>query len=265
MEKRLQYLVESLPDPSKYIIDIGASSGVPTDPIYQFITNKNYTGLCIEGNSKHIDSLTNNISPTFDIYNGYVTPDNIIQIFSDYNVPISIDLLKIDIDGYDLEVIKKILTVYRPKIIIAEINEKIPPPILFEVKYKENYEWDYSHCFGFSLESGFTVMNANNYNILALYEMNNILCIDSELSNNLGIICYNNMSKLYKDGYVNQPKRLSQFPWNNDVDYWLHINDTNELKMEIQDYFCNKNTRSHFDNKTKIINDDFIIDISNIH
>jgi len=261
MEKSLKYLVETLSNPSKYIIDIGASSGVPTDPTFQFITNNNYKGLCIEGNSKHIDSLRNNISNTFDIYNGYITPDNILQIFSKFNVPTSIDLLKIDINGYDLEVIRKILSVYRPKLLIAEINEKIPPPILFEVKYKETYEWDYSHCFGFSLTSGYKVMNENQYNILAIYEMNNILCIDKEICENLGIVCYKNINKLYSDGYVNNPKRLNTFPWNEDVNYWLNISDNCTLKNEIKNYFCNKNTRSQFEIKTKIIDEDFLLEI----
>jgi len=259
MNKRLTDFVEKIQNPSKYIIDIGASSGVSTDPTFQFITNKNYKGLCIEGNATHINSLRNNIAPTFDIYNGYVTPNNILQIFSDYNVPLSIDLLKIDIDGYDLEVIRKILSVYKPKLIIAEINEKIPPPILFEVKYKDNYEWDYSHCFGFSLTSGYKVMNENNYNILALYDLNNILCIESELCEQLGLTYYKNINNLYRDGYINHPKRLSQLPWNTDVNYWLNIKDKDELKNEIEDYFCNKNTRSQFKNKTKKIMDDFFI------
>lgn len=261
MDKRLKYLVETLPNPSKYIIDIGASSGVPSDPTFQFITNKNYKGLCIEGNSKHIDSLRNNISNTFDIYNGYVTPDNILQIFSDYNVPISIDLLKIDIDGYDLEVIRKILSIYRPKMLIAEINEKIPPPILFEVKYKENYEWDYSHCFGFSVASGYKTMAENNYNVLALYDLNNILCIESQVCETLGLTYYKNINNLYRDGYVNHPKRPSYFPWNNDINYWLNITDKYKLKDEITNYFCNKNERSQFENKNKIKDVDFFIDV----
>jgi hypothetical protein len=263
MDKRLNYLVENLPNPSKYIIDIGASSGVPTDPTFQFITNKNYKGLCIEGNSKHIDSLRNNISNTFDIYNGYVTPNNILQIFSDYNVPLSIDLLKIDIDGYDLEVIRKILSVYRPKLIIAEINEKIPPPILFEVKYKKTYEWDYSHCFGFSVASGYKAMIENNYNILGLYEMNNVLCIEKSLCENMGLTFYKNINNLYNDGYVNNPKRLKTFPWNDDVNYWLNISDKYQLKNEIENYFCNKNTRSQFKIKTKKKDEDFFIGLLN--
>jgi hypothetical protein len=258
MSNKLKNLISNLPNSTKYIIDIGVSTGVSTDPIYQFIIDNNYKGLCIEGNSEHIPLLKKNISSTFDIYNGYITPLNILDIFYNYNVPISIDLLKIDIDGYDLEVIRTILTVYRPKVIIAEINEKIPPPILFEVKYITDYEWDYSHCFGFSLSSGEKVMNANNYGILDLYEMNNILCIDSDIANNLNIICYKNMLNLYKNRYINNPNRIKQFSWNNNINYWLEIEDKECLKNEIIKYFETNKDRS---NIIHIQNIDFIISI----
>ena len=261
MANKLKQLITNLPNPTKYIIDIGASSGVSTDPTYQFIIDNTYKGLCIEGNSKHISLLKQNISNTFDIFNGYITPINILEIFAKYNVPLSIDLLKIDIDGYDLEVLRTILTVYRPKVIIAEINEKIPPPILFEVKYKSNYEWDYSHCFGFSLASGEKVMNTNNYSILDLYEMNNILCIDTDIANNLNIKYWTNMTNLYKTRYINNPNRMKQFPWNNNINYWLTIEDNIQLKNEIIKYFESIKDKSNINHINHIQNIDFIISI----
>jgi hypothetical protein len=172
-----------------------------------------------------------------------------------------LDILKIDIDGFDLEILRVILSVYKPKIIIAEINEKIPPPILFETKYTPNYSWDESHCFGFSIKSGEVLMNQCGYKILEIFELNNILCINRELCDILGEEPKTNIEMLYKTQYVDKTP-LIQLPWNQNIHYWTNIKDTELLKTEIIHYFCNINDRSKFDVKTKVLDVDFSIDIS---
>jgi hypothetical protein len=246
--------------PTNYIIDIGASDGVSIDPVFPFITNPTYRGLCIEGSDQKIQSLQKKTH--FDICNKFITPHNIIDIFQSYNVPIDLDILKIDIDGFDLEIIRMILTTYKPKIIIAEINEKIPPPILFEVKYKENYCWDESHYFGFSIKSGERLMTENSYKILDIFELNNILCVNRELCEALGEDKTNNVEKLYKTQYIENVSRHTILPWNSNVNYWLDIKDPELLKNQIVNYYCNINDRSNFAIKTKILNEDFTIGIS---
>jgi hypothetical protein len=263
----LNNLYNKIKNPSYYIIDIGASSGVNTDPVYNFIIDSKYKGLCIEGDKIKANELKTKTN--FDIYNEYIYPHNIINIFSKFNVPNDIDILKIDIDGFDLEVLRNILNVYKPKIIIAEINEKIPPPILFEVIYKENYEWDFSHCFGFSIKSGEKVMNNYGYKIIHIYDLNNILCINEDLYNTLcinedlyntlNLDITNNVEELYKNEYINNLERHYILPWNENVNYWLEIKDVNLLKSEIINYFCNNNDRSTAIVKNKIIDIDFII------
>jgi hypothetical protein len=257
----LNFILDKVENPSFYIIDIGSSTGVDTDPVFKFINNKKYKGLCIEGNSQSVNELKTKTH--FDIYNGYITPSNVLTIFDTYKVPQNIDILKIDIDGYDLEVLRVILNKYKPRIIIAEINEKIPPPIYFEVKYKEDYSWDYSHCFGFSIQSGAKVMNDNNYKIISLYDINNILCINEELCKSFEIQNTNTdeyIKFLYKNQYIDNINRFHILPWNENVNYWLNIHDVEILKNEITNYFVNNNNRSIFAIKTKIKDLDFSIE-----
>ena len=257
----LNFFLKKIENPSFYIIDIGASTGVNSDPVFKFINDIKYKGLCIEGNSQSVNELK--YKTHFNIYNGYVKPSNVLTIFENYKVPCDIDILKIDIDGYDLEVLRVILSKYKPRIIIAEINEKIPPPICFEVKYKEDYSWDYSHCFGFSVQSGAKVMNDNNYKIISLYEINNIVCINEELCKSFKIQ-HNNTDEyikiLYKKEYIDNLNRLYALPWNENVNYWLTIDDINVLKNEISNYFVYNNNRSIFPIKTKIKDLDFSIE-----
>lgn len=254
-------ILSQIKNPSYYVIDIGASTGVNTDPVYNFIVNKQFKGLCIEGSSQSVNTLKTRTH--FDIYNGYITPLNALTIFEQYNVPYDLDILKIDIDGYDLEVLRVILSKYKPKIIIAEINEKIPPPICFEVKYKENYSWDESHCFGFSIQAGAKVMNANNYKIASIYHLNNIFCINDDLCKSLQIDSNNTddyIKNLYKKEYIDDFRRLRILPWNENVNYWLGISDAEILKNEINNYFVYNNNRSKFTVKTKIRDVDFSIE-----
>ena len=246
-------------NPNHFIVDIGASYGVPTDPVFPFISNPIYKGLCIEGSTEKTQTLLHNTR--FHICNEFIYPHNIIEVFQRYNVPIDLDVLKIDIDGFDLEVLRMILSIYKPKMIIAEINEKIPPPILFEIKYKENYAWDESHCFGFSIKSGEQLMTKYEYKILEIFELNNILCINRELCDTLGEDPVNNVSELYRKQYIENINRYSHLPWNENVNYWLDIKDSKLLKMQIEHYFCKINDRSKFAIKTKVVDEDFTIGI----
>jgi hypothetical protein len=251
----LNDLVNRLPTRSKYVVDIGASSGVNTNPVFSFENKIGFRGLCIEGDANKARTLRTNILPTFKIFNTYITPRNAIELFQKAGVPAVFDILKIDIDGYDLEVIRAILKVYRPMIIIAEINEKIPPPVEFEVLYSDTYAWDVSHFFGFSISAGDKVMRENGYTIVSLYDMNNILCIhNSVLSGS-----YPTVEQIFKTQYANVPHRAASFPWNQNVDHWLSITDKDALVEEITHYFENVNDRSNLSIKTKNKGVDFII------
>ena len=249
-----------IPNPNNYVVDIGASIGVTTDPAYPFISDSKYNGLCIEGSADKAELLRK--STHFDICNQFIYPHNIINILQSYNVPTDLDILKIDICGFDLEIIRKILSVYKPKIIIAEINEKIPPPILFEVQYKENYSWDDSHFYGFSIKSGERVMNDAGYKILELFDLTNILCINHDLCDILGEDKTNDVGKLYQTQYVENSSRYSKLHWNSNVNHWANIKDPELLKKEIVDYFCSVNCRSILNTKTKVLDEDFTVGVA---
>jgi len=255
-------LYNRIHSPSGYIIDIGASTGVSTDPVYPFITDKSKRGLCIEGSEAKVAVLRGNTH--FDVHCGFVTPLNICQIFEVYNVPTVFDVLKIDIDGYDLDVIRAILRVYRPKIIVTEFNEKIPPPVRFEIPYQEGYAWDESHCFGFSIAAGQAVMEAHQYQIVGVYELNNILCIDTMCMPECMTECMTEMKgdigEIYRAGYANNASRHKELPWNQNINYWLEIRTLEALKAEILFYFTQDNGRSKFERKTKIWGKEFLLE-----
>lgn len=263
VDRHLRHIIENLPKKTGFVIDIGASTGVETDPVYPYISSDKYRGLCIEGDMAKLPELRKNTSSTFSICPQFITPNNVLSVFEYFEVPTMFDLLKIDIDGYDLEVLRTILTTYRPRVIIAEINEKIPPPIHFEIPYREKYEWDYSHCFGFSLAAGDAVMRKHGYVIESLYCINNILCIDAGVCDLLHLHPQHTISELYDKDYVNHNDRFACFHVNQDVYYWHDIkNDPTRLLHEIITYFETRNDRSQWEKKTKKEGVDFIAKIA---
>lgn len=251
----LETLFSKLPNKSNYIIDIGASHAPETDPIHRFLKKNELRGLCIEGREDQIEELKQNISPTFDICNGIVTPLNILDVFAHFRVPMSPDILKIDIDSYDLELLRTILTKYRPKVIVAEINEKIPYPIVFEVKFKENYRWDVSHFYGFSIAAGEREMAKQKYKIVDLFDLCNIVCMPEELCEDI----QKSVKDLYRDAYILHPRRSVEMPHNQNVDHWLTLEDIPLVKQDIQTYFEFVNDGSI--NDTKYLKDiDFLLE-----
>jgi len=224
---------------SRYIVNIGCGDGITQDPLNIFNNDFNYRGLYIEGDKHKCLMAEKKVSSNYKILHKILTPNNVLEIFEQHNVPKNLDVLKIDIDGYDLAVIRQILLDnYTPKIIISEINEKIPPPIKFEVLFNESYSWASDHFFGYSLSQGYDFYNKNNYHILSLYDYNNVMCINKNIYDSnkelIDVSLPMDINLLYNEGYV---KYKSNFPWNSDVDHWLSITDKNSLINEIKTYY----------------------------
>jgi hypothetical protein len=255
----IESFFEKIPNKSNYIIDIGASHAPETDPIHTFLKRDDLKGLCVEARLEQVYMLRKNIAPTFEVAYGYITPLNVLDIFHGFEVPSSPDILKIDIDSYDLELIRVILTKYRPKIIVAEINEKIPPPIVFEVKFKEDSKWDESHFYGFSIAAGEKVMKQNNYTIVKVFDLCNILCISNDLCESIGWNQTSDIKELYRNGYVLDERRTIQMPWNENVNHWLTLEDIDLVKQDIETYFEFVNDRS-ISNKSFIKDIDYVLE-----
>lgn len=93
----------------------------------------------------------------------------------------------------------------------------------------------------------------NNYKILSICELNNILCIIFELCNLLSVDVESNIHDIYQEGYVaRRDERRFHLPWNENVNHWLNITEHDLLRSEILNYFTKINDSSQFQVKTKI-------------
>ena len=211
-----------------YFVDIGASDGVSSSSTLEFAKMPNWHGLSIEYDDSKFSKLQyvyrkyKNIS----LANKKVTPDSIVDILHDYEVPKNFSFLNIDIDSYDLEVSKSLFQLgYRPDIVSIEINEKIPPPIYFNVKYDQEHFWQGDHFFGCSLTAAVEEFSKFDY-LLAEFRLNNAIFVNlikfPELTPK-------NASIAYEEGYKSIINRKELFKYNHDVEILHELNNDEKI------------------------------------
>ena len=88
-------------------------------------------------------------------------------------------MLCLDIDGNDYWILDAILSDFRPALIVTEINEKIPPPIRFAVKYDPDFSLRH-HFYGYSIATLSDLCARHGYGILQL-EYNNAFIAPLEI------------------------------------------------------------------------------------
>jgi hypothetical protein len=216
----------------KIYVDIGSSdqSNLPKE----IIKDGNKT-LFFEIDSRKASFWKNDHN--FEIINKKVTPNNVYDLIFEKNPKDSeITFLDIDIDGYDFHVLNNLLQKTRPFLIVAEINEKIPPPIKFSVKYNDNYFWNVSHFYGMSISKFDELAETYEYDLIEL-TANNIYAIRKD--KNIGFQAFSSES-LYNEKYKNPRLKglLPEFNHNNNFDNVLSMNKDDAIKY-INSFFIN--------------------------
>jgi hypothetical protein len=193
----------------KTCVDIGCS-----DNSYCLVLT-DYKKIGFDINDQKLKTYNNDIC----VINEKITPENVLSVFKENNIPTNFSFLNLDIDSYDIFVLDKLLSEYSPYLICTEINEKIPPPIKFTVLYNEKYEWDANHFFGYSLSCLENILDKHGYDLVKL-QYNNAFLIKREL-NQFGS---KSIEQAYKEGYMHRPSRKEIFYYNENIDCLIEGN-----------------------------------------
>jgi hypothetical protein len=198
-------------------VDIAASDGVTFSSTLSLYRD-GWSGLAVEADRDAFAKLCHAYKP-FDRVNVasvLVTLKNVVELLRVYNIS-AIDFLNIDIDSYDLDVTLALLDGgCRPSVISIEINEKIPPPIYFSLRYADGKQERGvpSNFHGCSATAAAHEIKPRGY-VLDRIAHNNAFFVRSDLNaKDLDV------AEAYRIGYADRPDRLALFPWNEPFEEW---------------------------------------------
>ncbi len=230
-----KYFDELLPrDVPRFAVDIGAGDGrVSSNTLAFFI--EGWRGLGVEFDARKFSKLARLYQKMPDVYacRLLVTPQNVLPLLEAYHVKEHFGLLSLDIDSYDYWVLDAILSRYRPALVVAEINEKIPPPIKFCVKFKEDFR-PLQHFFGFSIACLEELCAEHRYTIIEL-EYNNVFLMPMEFAGAHAL----SPVEAYRRGYLERADRHEKFPRNENMEA-LHTLTPAEQEQFIRKFFAGR-------------------------
>jgi hypothetical protein len=203
-----KYIAELLPEgASRTAVDIGAGDGVRGSNTYALF-REGWRGVGFEGSNRKVCKLAAAYKhyPQVSAANCVVTPLNVVPLLKAYNIEREFGVLSLDIDSYDYWVLDAVLAEFRPRIVVTEINEKIPPPIKFVVKYDPDFRMTH-HFFGYSIASLAELAARHDYALLEV-EYNNAFLAPRELA---GARRARDAETAYREGYLNRPDRHEKF------------------------------------------------------
>ncbi len=235
------YLAELLPENHSHtLVDIGAGDG-RTGSNTLALLMRGWKGLAAESDSGKFSKLLSLYRrlPNVTACQRLVTPDGVLAWLDEYQIDKDFTALSLDIDSYDYLVVDKILSQYRPGIVITEINEKIPPPIKFKVKFDPGFVLR-EHFFGYSIACLEDLCARHEYALIDL-EYNNAFLAPTELAGARALT----PEDAYRRGYLERKDRREKFHRNENMELLHSVSPEQGVKF-IREFF------SHVSDKYEI-------------
>lgn len=197
-----------------WAVDIGAGDGRTASNTFALFL-AGWRGLAVEADPQRFAQLAAAYQhlKRVALVRCRVTPDNVCGLLRSHGVPRDFTLLSLDIDSYDYFVLERLLAEFRPLLLCAEINETIPPPVRFAVKWDPDFHPTGDHFYGQSLSQLAALGDRHGYALAELHYVNAFLirrdaCPAPALT----------PDDAYRRGYADRGDRLEKLPWNADME-----------------------------------------------
>lgn len=138
-------------------IEIGCGNGLENNTHYLLL--KGWNGAWVDGSLDNIRFIEDHLplqSTQLLVLHESVTKDSmgrILGAISKHTGQSTPDFVSLDIDGNDLDVIEKIVSLIKPKLLCVEYNAKFPPPTVVRIRYNVEHVWHGDDYFGASLQA----------------------------------------------------------------------------------------------------------------
>jgi len=120
-----------------YVINIGSHDGKSMDdPCFAFYHDMELPGICMD--ALECPEIHQNLpwERVRKFMGSLLTPGNVVPFLVREKTPTTGHFLKIDIDGIDAQILKRILQRgFEFDIIQIEVNPEFPPPVLFSIQF----------------------------------------------------------------------------------------------------------------------------------
>lgn len=218
-ERLIRHYLDSVPIATRYCVDIAAQDGVAGSQTVALF-KEGWAGLAVECDAHMFAVLahTYRVFKNVSLVRTRVIPDNVVSILKAADCPREFGFLSLDIDSYDYFVLERLLGEFRPSLICVEINEAVPPPLAFTVKYDPLHVWEGNHFQGQSISKCHELCKRFRYDIVELH-YNNLFLVPTE-TNTLPPM---SPEDAYASGYKNKLDRKAKFPWNADMEELLTL------------------------------------------
>ena len=126
--------------------------------------------------------------PKINLFNETIHYKTILDVFAKYDIPIEVDLLSEDTDYADFWVVEKILTKYKPRVLIHEINQQTGEKCVTVQKSDDLIFWDGSNYHGGNVCAFYCLAKRFDYSMVYC-ESEGVNCFwirNDLIKNNLG-------------------------------------------------------------------------------
>jgi len=148
------YKMLDLPLKNSTFFEIGTQDGSECNTRY-FRENYNWYGVMLDGGYQN---------PNINLFQHFITAENICYILNRYNCPKYVNFLSIDIDYNTFYVLGSLLQEFKFDIIDAEYNSSYKTD--WVVQYDPQGQWDGSNYFGASLQSFHMLLKDKGYSLV---------------------------------------------------------------------------------------------------
>ena len=101
-----------------------------------------------------------------NLYNEKIHHLTVLDVFTKHKIPTEIDLLSEDTDYADYWIVEKILTKYKPKVLIHEVNQQTPDRCVVVPKSDDLIFWDDTNYHGGSVCAFYCLSKRFDYSII---------------------------------------------------------------------------------------------------
>ena len=157
----IEELLKRLEINTGWVCEFGAWDGIYLSNTFNLV-QKQFNAVFIEGDKDKYKDLLKTVEtyPNIIPVNAFIehnnTDNSLDNILKQTNIPIDFDILSIDIDSYDYQVWKS-LEIYKPKIVIIEINSSIKVNNEVHIHTPDKYQGtSFKPTYNLGIEKGYT-------------------------------------------------------------------------------------------------------------